>query len=318
MRRKRAGGSGDRTARKYATTARHSRYWTWRGGEAGRAGEETGEDAAAVERIEQQVEAKNQLALPALEDVPVVGAIAEKTGDLIETAGVKAVDAVGDWIGVDLDNPQSLGAKIDGVTAALSDPQNVERMKEAARNGAKLGGVLLEASSPFVEKFVDEAIPIAQNGIEKASKATVATGVNLLEDIAGPLIGIPRTLLSAAEAVSATVNAGAGLVKKGSETIDATLENYDRLVQQQQVPQMPQAPEMPRMPNMPVPAANIPFSSSSSTANKTMRGGSSRIAKLQKERSMIGGRVHKSTNAFFRPFSGTTATKNKTVRRRRW
>ena len=290
----------------------------WRGG----AGEETGEDAAAVERIEQQVEAKNQLALPALEDVPVVGAIAEKTGDLIETAGVKAVDAVGDWIGVDLDNPQSLGAKIDGVTAALSDPQNVERMKEAARNGAKLGGVMLEASSPFVEKFVDEAIPIAQTGIEKASKATVATGVNLLEDIAGPLIGIPRTLLSAAEAVSATVNAGAGLVKKGSETIDATLENYDRLVQQQpQMPQMPQIPQAPEMPTVPqMPSTNLPFSSaSSSTANKTMRGGSSRIAKLQKERSMIGGRVHKSTNAFFRPFSGTTAmTKNKTVRRRRW
>lgn len=288
--------AGKRGGKRRSNTRRRG----WRGGEVGSSS--IGSDSAAIDRIEQEIEAKNQLFLPALEDVPVVGPIAEKTGELVETAGVKAVDAVGDWIGVDLDNPQSLGDKIDGVTAALSNPQNVQRMKEAAREGAKMGGVMLEAAAPFAEKFVDEAIPIAQSGIEKASKATVATGVNLLEDIAGPLIGIPRTLLSAAEAISATVNAGAGLVKKGSETVDATLENYDRLVQNQSRAITNTTSTF----TAPAAAASTAFSSSPRI---------DQITQLQQQRGMIGGRIHKSTDAFFHPFLGIK-NKNKTVRRR--
>lgn len=168
-----------------------------------------------------------------LGSVPVFGNALEKTEKLAEHVATnvaeKMVDKVGDAMGVDLDNPKSIGNKLDEWERAVTAPENVEKAKRLAKNAAQTGLVALQASKPFVDEFIEEATPVAQKGMEKATKAGIATGVNILEDFLGPIIGIPRTLMSAAEAVSATLNTGSAIVKKGTDAVDASIENYDRI-----------------------------------------------------------------------------------------
>lgn len=168
-----------------------------------------------------------------LQSVPVFGNALDKTEKLAEhlaaNVSERIIDKAGDALGVDLDNPKSIGAKLDEVERAVTAPENVEKAKEIVKKTAQTGLIALQASKPFVDEFIEEATPIAQKGMEKATKATLATGVNILEDFLGPIIGIPRTLMSAAEAFRASLNTGSELVKKGTEMADASMENYDRI-----------------------------------------------------------------------------------------
>ena len=241
-----------------------------------------------AEEIMDKIEAQNQITLPGINEIPVVGPIIEKTGDLIEGSSIKAIDSVGNLIGIDIDNPNSISDKLSDIKNSLSNPENVEKLKEIAKEAGKFGEVAVVAFAPAAERFVDTTLPIVAEGFDKAIKSGAATGINLLEDVAGPFIGIPRTFLSAAEAFNASVNAGSELVRGTAEGLQGTYENYSRLMNKMNNVSMPKM-EVPKV-EMPKMETNLAPNSIGSLKN------------AQKEANMIGGRVNKSQLEFLDPY----------------
>jgi hypothetical protein len=252
-------------------------------------------DDIAGEKIMKEIQEQNEISI---EDIPIVGPVLEKTGDLVEGASVKGIDIVADSIGIDLDNPGSIGDKLDDVNEAFSDPENVEKMKEIAGNAGQIAEIAVEASKPAINKFVTESGPIINKGISDAIKSGASTGVNLLNDVGGPIIGVPRTVWAAATAFNASVNAGSEIVKGASEAIQGTMENFDRIQNKYQVPngEVPKV-EVPKVevPKVEVPKVEVPKVEVPKVEDaKSLR-------KFQNEANRIGGRIYKSQKEFLTP-----------------
>jgi len=164
-------------------------------------------------------------------------------------------------------------------------------------NVSKYGEVLVEAAAPVIEKTADKILPVVTKEADKAIQAGIGTVVNLAEDIAGPFIGIPRTILSAAEAFNASVNAGSELIKGTSEVIQGTQENMNRILNKNmtklteisQIPQIPTPKPIPQIPTQPI------------SEFKTMQSVGGSLKKYQNEAIKIGGRVNKSQIEFLSP-----------------
>jgi hypothetical protein len=282
--------------------------------------------------IFKKIEEQNKVELPDISEIPVVGPVIEKTGDLIEGASVNIIDKAGDLLGVDIDNPGSISEKLDDVKEALGDPENLEKLKDIAGEAGKIGEVAVVAFQPAAEKFVETTLPVVTDGFNKAVKGVVATGVNLAEDVAGPFIGIPRTLLSAATAFNASVNAGSELVKGASEAIQGSQENFERLMDKAKIPEvpsmkMPEVPsvkmppvkipevpsmkmpevkmpevKMPEVPSMKMPEIKKPEMPNINYNIPNVSSYSDPMKKLQRDAQMVGGRIKKSQLEFLSPF----------------
>jgi len=285
------------------STTKHKRMY---GGEGDLAEQSNNEKEA--NEIFKKIEEQNKVELPDISEIPVVGPVIEKTGDLIEGASVNLIDKAGDLFGVDIDNPGSVSEKLDDVKEALGDPENLEKLKEIAGEAGKIGEVAVVAFKPAAEKFVETTLPVVTDGFNKAVKGVVATGVNLAEDVAGPLIGIPRTLLSAATAFNASVSAGSELVKGASEAIQGSQENFERLMDKAKMPEM-KMPEM-KIPQMKIPQMKTPEMKMPEIKMPEMNYNipnvstySDPMKKLQRDAQMVGGRIKKSQLDFLSPFA---------------
>ena len=251
--------------------------------------QDVGSDLAA-NNILDKIDEQNKVEFPAINDIPFVGPIIEKTGNLVEGALVKGIDAMGNSIGVDIDNPGSISEKINNIKENLNNPENVENAKAILGNAGKYVEVGIEAAAPVIEKTVDKILPVVREEADKAIKAVVATGVNLGEDVFGPFIGIPRTLLSAATAFNASVNAGSELIKGVAETVQGTQDNYNRIINETKIPEMPTS----TMPISTMPTLNTNYNYQGGKATDSFK-------KLHKEALMVGGRSRKSHLDFLAP-----------------
>ena len=148
----------------------------------------------------------------------------------------------------------------------------------------------IEAAAPVIEEMSDKILPVVREEADKAIKAVVATGVNLGEDVFGPFIGIPRTLLSAATAFNASVNAGSELIKGVAETVQGTQDNYNRIINETKIPEMPTS----TMPISTMPTLNTNYNYQGGKATDSFK-------KLHKEALMVGGRSRKSHLDFLAP-----------------
>ena len=250
----------------------------------------------AANKILDKIDEQNKVEFPAIKDIPFVGPIIEKTGNLVEGALVKGIDVMGNSIGVDIDNPGSISEKLNNIKEDLNNPENVENAKAILGNAGKYIEVGIEAASPVIEEMSDKILPVVTKEADKAIKAGVATGVNLVEDVAGPFIGIPRTLLSAATAFNASVNAGSELIKGVSETVQGTQDNYNRIINQTKIPEMPTL-NKPTL-NKPTPTMPTP---DKKDYNYQGDGARDSFKKLHKEALMVGGRSRKSHLDFLAP-----------------
>ena len=233
-----------------------------------------------ADKIMKKIEDQNKIEIPSILEIPVVGTVVKKTGDLFEGAAVKGLDIMGKSIGVDIDNPQSFGEKLDNIKTSLTDPTNVEKTKEILGNAGKYVEVGIDAVAPVFEKTADKILPVVMKETDKAVESGLGTLVNLAEDVAGPIIGIPRTLLSAAEAFNASVNAGSELIKGTAEVIQGTQENFNKKMDET----MSSVPE-----------------TSKEEFTPEIKSQDSSLKKIQNEAEMIGGRTDQSRLEFLTP-----------------
>jgi hypothetical protein len=225
------------------------------------------ESSNNADEIINKIEEQNKIEIPTIQEIPVFGPVIKKTGNLLEGTLVKALDMVGDSVGIDIDNPVSIGEKLDDIKNAVINEENLKKTKEILANTGKYFEVGIDAAAPVLEKTANKILPVVTKEADKAVKAGLSTLVNLAEDVAGPFIGIPRTFLSATEALNASINAGSELIKGTSEAIQGTQENYKRLINE-----------------------NIP--------QVQLRRDGSSLKNFNKEAIMVGGRINDSKLEF--------------------
>jgi len=158
----------------------------------------------------------------------------KKTGDLAEGLTIKGIENLGLLLGVDLSNSQSINAKLTQIKIALADPKNKEKVKEIVSEAAKVGAVAIEAASPFIKPLVDKTVELGSDALTKMGEAAVKIGLNTAEEIpgVGVVIGTVRSLSNASEALLAASNSASEIVTASSDTINAAIKNFERLMEE--------------------------------------------------------------------------------------
>ena len=174
-----------------------------------------------VEKIKQEVEAEKQFQLPDLGLEETGEKIMENTGNIIEGAAINTLEGVGELVGVDLTDPD------------LAE-KNKEKIEEITKNAAEIGTVALEAAAPFTDKLIDETVEASGKALSKMGETGVNVVLNTAEEIPGVgiVIGTLRSLDSISKAVLSSVNAGSEVIETASDTVNASVKNFDHLMEE--------------------------------------------------------------------------------------
>jgi uncharacterized phage infection (PIP) family protein YhgE len=180
-------------------------------------------DQAEVEKIKEEVEAEKTIHLPNLGLGEASEGILSTTGDLIEGATINTLEGMGELVGVDLTDPN------------LAE-NNKEKIDEITKNAVEIGTVALEAAAPFTDKLIDETVDAGGHAVSKMGEAGVKVLLNTAEEIPGVgiVIGTLRSLDAVGQAVLSSVNAGSEVVESASDTINASVKNFDRLIEEKE------------------------------------------------------------------------------------
>ena len=160
--------------------------------------------------------------------------ILNKSANLVEGLGVKALEGIGDSIGIDITDPNQINQKLSQIRKTITDPRNVEQLKDILSNVAEIGAVGIEAAKPFLDPLIDTTVDKFKNAASEIGEAGVKIALNTAEEIpgVGVVIGTVRSLSNAGEAGLATINAGNEVVKATSDSINAATKNFTRLIKE--------------------------------------------------------------------------------------
>jgi hypothetical protein len=234
-------------------------------------------------KIMNEIHKENTINWSSIKKIPLIGTAINNTEKYIEQVKDKGIEAIENKLNIDLDNPNLIQDKLN---ETLENKQLFDKLENQAENAGNTGKLIVAATAPVVEELLDKTVPAIAEHSEKIIKSLSQTGVNLLEDFLGPVIGIPRTLLTGAEAVQASVNAGSEIIKDSAEAIEGSLINYKRLKEEQEE------------------RGTINGGSNTNTFNK-----------YQTEKVLIGGRIHQSRKEFILGLPIYTCTKRSKNRR---
>jgi hypothetical protein len=191
-------------------------------------------EATAADEIKKKIEEEHSLSnlLPdfSLGDSKVT----DKVVDLSEGVALKTIDGAADILGIDLNNSEKFNEKLEDIKNVLDDPENKELIKDIAGDVSEIGVVALQASKPFVDELItDVSDKLGVIGNE-FGETGVKVALNTLEEIpgAGIIVGSIRSASNIGEALLASSNATAEIVTKASDTVNASLQNFDNLLKE--------------------------------------------------------------------------------------
>jgi hypothetical protein len=195
---------------------------------------ETAVTSAAADELTKKIEAEHSLSnfLPDMNlgDSKVM----QKVVDLSEALAIKTIDNTSEFLNIDLKDSEQLQKRLEEIKIVLNDPKNKELMREVVANFAQVGIVALDAAKPFIDDLIDEVFEKLKVVGNEFGEAGVKIALNTLEEIPGygVIIGTIRSASNAAEAVLASSNAFSEVVTKTSDTINASVQNFDKLMKE--------------------------------------------------------------------------------------
>jgi len=160
--------------------------------------------------------------------------VMQKVVDLSEALAIKTIDNTSEFLNIDLKDSEQLQKRLEEIKVVLNDPKNKELMREVVANFAQVGIVALDAAKPFIDDLIDEIFEKLKVVGTEFGEAGVKIALNTLEEIPGygVIIGTIRSASNAAEAVLASSNAFSEVVTKTSDTINASVQNFDKLMKE--------------------------------------------------------------------------------------
>ena len=154
--------------------------------------------------------------------------------DVAREATATTLEGMGELAGVDLENPSEVGDKLDSINQSLTNPENRKKMEEIARNAAEVGAIALEAAEPFTKPLIDQTVEAGGHALSQMGEAGVKVLLNTAEEIpgVGVVLGTVRSLSNIGEAILSSINAGAEVITSSSDSLNAAVKNFDRLIQE--------------------------------------------------------------------------------------
>jgi methyl-accepting chemotaxis protein len=193
-----------------------------------------GSDASGVDELKKKIQDAHSINnfLPdfSLGDSKVMKRIIE----LSEGLAIKTIDNTADFFNVNLNDSEQFRKRLEELKMILNDPQNKELMREVVANFAQVGVVALDAAKPFIDDLITEIFEKLRIVGNEFGEAGVKIALNTLEEIPGygVIIGTIRSVSNAAEAVLASSNAFSEIVTKTSDTVNASVQNFDKLLKE--------------------------------------------------------------------------------------
>jgi hypothetical protein len=192
---------------------------------------------AAADELKKKIEEEHSLS-NLLPDLPNFGLgdsqVTNKVVDLSEGVALKTIDGAANILGVDLNNSEKFNEKLEDIKNVLDDPKNKELVKDIAGEVSEIGVVALEAAKPFTNELITEVFDKLKVVGDEFGQTGVKVALNTLEEIPGygVIVGTIRSASNIGEAVLASTNATAEVVTKTSDTINASLQNFDNLLKE--------------------------------------------------------------------------------------
>jgi len=189
---------------------------------------------AGVDELTKKIEAQHSLSnfLPDLNlgESKVMNRIIE----LSEGLAMKTIDNTSTFLNVDLNDSERFKERLEELKVLLNDPKNKELMREVVANFAQVGVVALDAAKPFIDDLITEIFEKLKVVGNEFGEAGVKITLNTLEEIPGygVIIGSIRSASNIAEAFLASSNALSEVVTKTSDTINASVQNFDKLLKE--------------------------------------------------------------------------------------
>jgi hypothetical protein len=179
-------------------------------------------NSEAVKEIEDRVKAAHTLTLPSMSSLAnspfVKFSIQIAKGVLLST-----INTISYLLGVDLTNPEKTEEQLARIKQTLSNPEMQQKILD-----------ILEAAEPFLEPLISTFIAKLQMIGTKSASALVNVILDTAQGVpgAGIVLGAIRSATNVGEAIFATINAISQMVTKTSDTVNATSQNLERIVEE--------------------------------------------------------------------------------------
>jgi hypothetical protein len=160
--------------------------------------------------------------------------VLEKLTDLSESLAVKTIDKSAEYLNVDLKNSEQFKEKLEDLKNVFNNPENKKLIGEVVANLSEVGVVALSAASPFITKLFEEITEKVKLIGSEFGETGVKVAMNTLGEIPGYgiIVGTVRSASNIGEAILASTNATAEVVTTASDTLNASVQSFDKLLKE--------------------------------------------------------------------------------------
>jgi len=160
--------------------------------------------------------------------------VLEKLTDLSESLAVKTIDKSAEYLNVDLKNSEQFKEKLEDLKNIFNNPENKKLIGEVVANLSEVGVVALTAASPFITKLFEEITEKVKLIGSEFGETGVKVAMNTLGEIPGYgiIVGTIRSASNIGEAILASTNATAEVVTTASDTLNASMQSFDKLLKE--------------------------------------------------------------------------------------
>ena len=212
----------------------------------------------------------------------------------------------------------------ESINALKNKAQNIANVISTTDLGNQLGEQLEEATNKILSPAVEKGSDILNELAKKEEKAVVGLGANLAEDVAYPIVAPIRTALSGLQVVENTAEAASeatGVLKEQVEAynevkdkIGQTLEEISDIASKNVVPES--LYETPNI-NESLDQFNNNITNSQNQYSDDEPVNEESLKQINKEGTMVGGRILSSQLEFLRPFHSSSKTMKKRKNKKR-
>lgn len=147
-----------------------------------------------------------------------------KLGEVVKKGLLNAIENTGNYVGVDLQNPNEITNQLLAVKKTLENTTNLQEL-------AIIGSLVLEAATPFIEPLINKIVFYGEEVGERVGKAIVSVILNTLEavPIYGIVVGTIRSVNTIAVTILSSINTAALTIQEIRNTVQFTVDEFEEL-----------------------------------------------------------------------------------------
>ena len=160
--------------------------------------------------------------------------VLNKLTELTEGLALKSIDKSAEYLNIDLNNSDQFKEKLEDLKNVFNNPENKKLIGEIVANLSEVGVVALTAASPFITKLFEEITEKVKIIGSEFGETGVKVAMNTLGEIPGYgiIVGTVRSASNIGEAILASTNATAEVVTTASDTLNASMQSFDKLLKE--------------------------------------------------------------------------------------